>query len=86
MCGRNSEKDLVHLILGSQLCFTGEEPPLCDLEGCGGRIMPPKDTYILIPRTCEEVIDNTWKRRVKEVDEIKIDNQLTWRWGNHPGL
>lgn len=48
--------------------------------------MPPKDTYILVLRTCEEVRDTSWKRGVKEVDAIKMDSQLTWRWGNHPGL
>ena len=47
--------------------------------------MLPKDTYILIPRTCEQVMLHG-KRGLRVKMKLKIAYQLTLGWGNYPVL
>ena len=45
-----------------------------------GRIMPPKDVHVLIPRTCEYV---TLHGKMNYADMIHL---MTLRWGDYYGL
>lgn len=65
--------------LGISLCNTD-----FDLISVVSRIMVSEGCPHLIPGTCECYI--TWQRRIKVADVIKVDNQLTLKWGEYPAL
>lgn len=45
--------------------------------------MSPKDVYVLMPRTCEDVMVQSG---IKGADGIRVADQMTLRWGTSAGL
>ena len=50
----------------------------------GAEQQPPKDVFVLIPRTCDYV--DTWQGGSMTADGIKAADQPTLRWGDYPEL
>lgn len=51
-----------------------------------GKIIIPKDDFILLPGICESVSLHDRGKWLKDTDNVKVANQLTLKWGDYPGI